>query len=82
MGEIWQRKSYTSQLKAKVVMEETKGQRMISEIASDYERHPNLVNELKWQAIEKIQEAFSSKQDREAEKEVKLRDRLYRESGE
>ena len=81
MGEKRQRKSYTNQLKAKVALEAIKGQRTINEIASDYELHPNLVNQWKRQAIEKMQEAFSSKQDREAEKEEELRDRLYREIG-
>lgn len=40
-----------------------------------------MVNQWKRQAIEKRQEAFSSKEDREAEKEEELRDRPYRESG-
>ena len=81
MGEERQRKSYTNQLKAKVALEAIKGLRTINEIASDYELHPNLVNQWKRQAIEKMQESFSSKQDREAEKEEELWDRLYREIG-
>ena len=50
-------------------------------IVSDYELHPNLVNQWKRLAVVKLQEAFSSRHDREAEKEEELRDRLYREIG-
>lgn len=81
MGEKKQRRAHTSQLKARVALEAIKGQRTINEIASDYELHPNLVNQWKRQAIEKLQETFSAKHEREAEKEEELRDRLYREIG-
>jgi hypothetical protein len=39
------------------------------------------VNQWKRLAVVKLQEAFSSRHDREAEKEEELRDRLYREIG-
>jgi hypothetical protein len=39
------------------------------------------VNQLKRLAVVKLQEAFSTRHDREAEKEEELRDRLYREIG-
>jgi putative transposase len=81
MGEKTQRKSYTNQLKARIALEAIKGQRTINEIASDYELHPNLVNQWKRLAVVKLQEAFSTRHDREAEKEEELRDRLYREIG-
>jgi transposase-like protein len=80
-GEKKQRKAHTSQLKARITLEAIKGQRTINEIAGDHELHPNLVNQWKRQAIEKLQEGFSAKHERGAEKEEELRDRLYRETG-
>jgi len=44
MSEKRQRKSYTTQFKAKIAMEAIKGQRTINEIASHYGLSPNLVN--------------------------------------
>jgi len=81
MSEKRQRKSYTTQFKAKIAMEAIKGQRTINEIASHYGLHPNLVNLWRRQAIDHIPEAFSAKRDREVEREEELRSRLYQEIG-
>ena len=81
MSEKRQRKSYTTQFKAKIAMEAIKGQRTINEIASHYGLHLDLVNLWRRQTIDHIPKAFSAKLDREVEREEELRSRLYQEIG-
>ncbi len=59
-----QRKRYGAALKAKVALEAIKGQRTVSEIASEYGVHPNLITKWKKQVIEESPGIFSDKKER------------------
>ena len=59
-----QRKRYSAALKAKVALEAIKGQRTVSEIASEYGIHPNLITKWKKQVIEGSPDIFSDKKER------------------
>ena len=65
----------------KIALEAIKGQPTINKIASYYGVHPDLVTQWKRQAIQNLPEAFSSKRDREAEKEEALKAQLYQQIG-
>ena len=54
---------FTDATKFKIVLEAIKGQRQISEIASDYEVHPNQISNWKKQFLEKGSTVFSTKKD-------------------
>jgi transposase-like protein len=74
------KKRYTSAFKSRVALEAIKGHKTLSEIASEYEVHPNQVSQWKRQLREGIEDIFanSSRPNRFAEKE---KDRLYQEIG-
>ncbi len=57
------RRVFTDETKFKIVLEAIKGQRQISEIASDYEVHPNQISNWKKQFMEKGSTVFSTKKD-------------------
>jgi transposase-like protein len=76
-----QRKSYTAAFKVKIALEAIKGQRTINEIATHYGVHPNMVTQWKKQAIESLPDVFSSRRERDAQREEALRMELYQQIG-
>lgn len=58
------RKRYSAEFKAKVALEAIKGEQTISELASRYGLHPNMITNWKRQAIENMAETFTSTTDR------------------
>jgi len=76
-----QRKRYSASLKAKVALEAIKGQRTVSEIASEYGVHPNLITKWKKQVIEESPGIFSEKKEKVAKQSQELESELYRQIG-
>ena len=76
-----QRKRYGAALKAKVALEAIKGQRTVSEIASEYGVHPNLITKWKKQVIEESPGIFSDKKERIEKQNQELESELYRQIG-
>jgi transposase len=74
------KKRYTAAFKSKVALEAIKGQKTISEIASEYEVHPNQVSQWKRQLREGIEDVFSDPR-KSGRSEAKEKDRLYQEIG-
>jgi transposase len=62
------RKRYSAEFKAKVALEAIRGGQTISELASRYELHPNMITTWKRQAVDNMAEAFSSKSDERSSK--------------
>jgi transposase len=54
-----QRRSFSAALKAKVAIEAIRGQKTLSEIASQYEVHPNRVWQWRKLALEKLAEVMA-----------------------
>jgi len=75
------RRQMSSSFKAKVALEALKGDRPLSEIASEYEVHPNQVTKWKKQLIENSSAVFSGKQEKTEQDFDKERDNLYRQIG-
>jgi transposase len=55
------RKRYSAEFKAKVALEAIRGEHTLSELATRYDMHPNMITNWKRQAIEKMAESFSGK---------------------
>jgi transposase-like protein len=52
------RKQFTSEQKAKIVLELLRGERTVAEIASEYEVHPSQLHRWKAEAIENLPSLF------------------------
>lgn len=57
------RKRYSAEFKAKVALEAIKGEQTISELASRYGLHPNMITNWKRHAIGNMAETFTSTKD-------------------
>ena len=57
------RRTYDDSFKARVALEAIKGEKTISEIASQYEVHPNQIVQWKKRLLENVAEVFSRKKD-------------------
>jgi len=75
------RKTYDNQFKARVALEVIKGERTISEIASQFEVHPNQITKWKKQLLENVSGVFSRKKDPEIDELRKLNEELYKKIG-
>ena len=76
------RKTYDDQFKARVALEAVKGEKTISEIAAQFEVHPNQIMKWKKQLLENVGGVFSRKQEPEVEEMKELIDKLYKKIGE
>jgi putative transposase len=76
-----QRKQYTGQFKAKVVLQTLKGSKTINEIASLHGVHPVQVAQWKKQALAELPQAFSTRRAKAAQDEEELKARLYQQIG-
>jgi len=75
------RKTYDDNFKARVALEAIKGERTISEIAGQFEVHPNQIITWKKQLLENVSSLFSKKKDPEIEELKKLLEELYKKIG-
>ena len=74
------RKSYLPEFKAKVALEAIKGEKTVSQIASEFGVHPILVTKWKKQFLENSCRVFSPEGNREKELQKTI-DELYRQIG-
>lgn len=77
-----QRKQYSGDFKAKVALEALRGERTLSEIASEYGVHPKQVISWKKKVLEELPNLFSNGQARKRQEEEDLKARLFQEIGE
>ena len=75
------RKKYSKELKARIALDEIKGQKTIAELASEYGVHANQISIWKKQLLDTAPAAFSSGKDKDAEKKEVERDHLYQKVG-
>jgi len=74
------RKNYSPEFKAKVAIEAIKGEKTISQIASEFNVHPILVSKWKKQFLENSHKVFSSEGNKEKELQKTI-DELYKQIG-
>jgi len=75
------RKAYDNQFKARVALEVIKGERTISEIASQFKVHPNQITKWKKHLLENVAGVFSRKKDPEIDELKSLNEELYKKIG-
>jgi transposase len=76
------RKQYSAQFKAKVALAAIRGEKTVSELASQHEIHPTLVNNWKRQLSEQAGDIFESVADGKGTPDQQAQiDELYRQIG-
>jgi putative transposase len=76
-----QRKQYSGEFKARIVLQALKGQHTLNEIASKYGVHPVQVAQWKKQALAGLPEVFTGRRARGAQESEALQAQLYEEIG-
>ena len=75
------RRSYSSQFKFQVAMEAASGTRTLSELAGQYQVHPNQIGQWKRRLLEGGSDIFSNGHGRKARDEEALQTDLYEQIG-
>jgi len=75
------RRRYDESFKAKVAVEALKGEKTVSELASQYEVHPNQIMQWRKQLLEGASEVFTRRKDPELDEIRKELDRAHRKLG-
>jgi len=75
------RRKIDATLKAKVALEAIKGEKTVSEIAAQFEVHPNQVTQWRKIVIEALPSLFSRRKKKEDRESDELRDELFRQIG-
>ena len=77
------KKQYSAQFKAKVALEAIRGEKTVSELASQYEIHPTMINGWKRKILEEASQIFETeKQGKEIKEKAETQiDELYRQIG-
>jgi putative transposase len=76
-----QRHRYSAEFKAKLALEVLKGQRTLTEIASDAQVHPNLLMQWKRQLLESLPSVFADKRVKETKEQEEQKALLYQQIG-
>lgn len=74
-------KAQDSALKAKVALEATKGEKTITQLASEYRVHPNQIGQWKKKLLKELPSIFSDKRERQDKSHDELEAELYRQIG-
>ena len=75
------RKRHSASFKAKVALAAVKEEKTISQLASDYEVHPNQIRQWKKRLVAEASDIFSSRREKETQNQEKLEAELYRQIG-
>lgn len=77
------RKQYSPQFKAKVALEAVRGEKTVSELSSQYEVHPTMINNWKRQLLEEASSVFDkgNEANKANDSQQGQIDELYRQIG-
>ena len=75
------RKKHSKELKSRIALDAIKGQKTMSELASEYGVHANQISRWKKQLLDAAPDIFTRGKDKEAENKEIERDRLYKKVG-
>ncbi len=76
------RRAFSDDLKFRIVIEAIKGQRQISEIAAEFDVHPNQITNWKKQFLDNGPSVFSNRKDSRLEDMEEKEEDLYKKIGE
>jgi len=76
-----EKRHFSAEFKARVAREALKEQKTLAELAAEYEVHPSQIAQWKKQLLDALPDVFSRGGGRDAKREEKLKDRLYRQIG-
>jgi transposase-like protein len=79
MGTI--RTRHSASFKAKVALEAVKEEKTISQLASEYEVHPNQIRQWKKRLLQEAPDIFSTHREKETRNHEELEAELYRQIG-
>jgi len=68
-----QKRSYSAEMKTKIVLEVLKGERELNEIATEYEISPNQIRNWKTEFIENAAVVFDKKRDQRLKDELSIK---------
>ena len=75
------RKKHSKELKASIALDAIRGQKTMSELASEYGVHANQISRWRKQLLEAAPDIFTRGKDKEAEKNEVERNHLYKKVG-
>lgn len=75
------RRRFSAEFKAKLALEAVKGQRTLTELASEHKVHANQVTTWKKQLLDVLPEVFGRRREEDAARQQELIDRLYQQIG-
>jgi transposase-like protein len=78
---LGKRTRYSAEFKAKVALEALREHKTLSELAAEFEIHPNQIVEWKRQLLEHSIDVFSAHSVKEGKERDKLEDQLYQQIG-
>lgn len=78
---IKKRQTHDGGLKARVALEAVKGEKTITQLASQYGVHPNQIGQWKKKLLEELPLLFSDKRNRQDNGHEELEAELYRQIG-
>jgi len=74
-------KKHSKELKSGIALDAIKGQKTMSELASEYGVHANQISRWEKQLLDAAPDVFTRGKDKEVEKKEVERDRLYKKVG-
>lgn len=78
---IKSRRRYRAEFKAKVALEAIKERKTLSELAKQFQLHPNQISQWKKQVLDNAGNLFSVKSDNPQKKHQQLEAKLYQQIG-
>ena len=76
-----EQKKHSKELKARIALDAIKGQKTMSELASEYEVHANQISRWKKQLLDAAPDIFTLGKDKETKQKKVERDGLYKKVG-
>jgi transposase-like protein len=78
---VTMRKTHDAHFKAKVALEAVKGEKTITEIASEFSVHPQQIRQWRAQLLERIPDMFSQRKAQQEKSQDELVAELFRQIG-
>ena len=75
------RRSFSDKFKAKVALDAVRGVKTLSELAAEYQVHPNQISQWKKLLVSQASELFASENNSSAKTEEEITSPLYEEIG-